>query len=161
MIRILGKIGDDSSLPDLRLNLASSNAAVRDAAARALIDWPTAAPIEDVFDLAKSAESETHRLLALRGFIRMTSLKKFRKPENAVSDLRLALEMSRRPEEKRLALATLPGFACPEALKLAKSFLNDAEVQAEAKAAVEKIEEKPKLTGLYIQRSTRPRTFRV
>jgi len=144
LIRILGKVGDDSSLPDLREALRFPDPVVKDAAVRVLTDWPTATPVEDVYEVAKTAESETHRLLALRGFIRMIALGKFRNPENAVSDLRLALEMSRRPEEKRLVLAALPDFACPEALKLARSFLNDADVKAEAKAAAEAIEEKLK-----------------
>jgi len=144
LIRILAKIGDDSALPLLRQNLMSSEATVKDAAIRAISDWPTAAPVEDVYEIAKKAEGETHRLLALRAFIRLTALSKYRIPENAVSDLRLALEMSRRPEEKRLALAALPDFACPDALRLARSFLNDPDLQAEAKAAVTAIEERLK-----------------
>ena len=144
LIQILGKIGDDSSLPDLREALRFPDPVVKDAAVRAFVDWPTDAPIEDVYEIAKTNESETHRLLALRGFIRMVALGRFRNPENAVSDLRLALEISRRPEEKRLALAALPDFACPEALKLARSFLDDTDVKIEAMAAVEAIEKKLK-----------------
>ena len=144
LIRILGKIGDDASLPDLRREIAVPETAVRDAAIRAIIDWPTAAPVEDVYDLAKSALNETHRLLALRGFIRMTALGKFRIPEYAVSDLKLAFEMARRPEEKRMVLAALPAFACPAALTLAKSLLNNADLAAEAKASVEAIEKRLK-----------------
>jgi len=144
LIRILGKIGDDASLPDLRREIAVPETAVRNAAVRAIIDWPTDAPVEDVYDLAKSALNETHRLLALRGFVRMTALSKFRIPEYAVSDLKLAVEMARRPEEKRMVLAALPAFACPAALTLARSLLNDADLAAEAKAAVEAIEKKLK-----------------
>ncbi|MBN2198869.1 MAG: HEAT repeat domain-containing protein [Candidatus Aminicenantes bacterium] len=144
LVRILGKIGDDSSLPDLRREIAVPETPVRDAAVRALADWPTAEAIEDVFDLAKSALNENHRLLALRGFIRMTALRKYRIPEYAVSDLRLALEMARRPEEKRLVLGVLSEFPCSAALTLAKSQLNNTDLAAEAKAAVAAIEKKLK-----------------
>ncbi len=144
LIRILGKIGDDSSLADLRRELAVPETPVREAAIRALIEWPSAAPIEDVYDLAKSSLNENHRLLALRGFIRMTALGRFRIPEYAVSDLRLAVEMARRPEEKRMVLAALPEFACPAALALARAMLNTPDLAAEAGAAVTAIEKKLK-----------------
>jgi HEAT repeat protein len=144
LIRVLGKIGDDSSLPDLRRALSSADAGVKDAAARAIIGWPTAAPVEDVYEIAKSAGNETHKLLALQGFIRLTALGRYRIPENVVSDLRLAAEMSRRPDEKRLVLAALANFACPDALKLAQSMLGDPDVKAEAQAAVAAIQKRLK-----------------
>ena len=43
LIRILGKIGDDSALPLVRTALSDPNEAVVDAAVRALADWPTIA----------------------------------------------------------------------------------------------------------------------
>jgi HEAT repeat protein len=144
LIRVLGKIGDDSSLPDLRRALSSADTGVKDAAIRAIAGWPTAAPIEDVFEIAKSSGDETHKLLALRGFIRMTALGKYRIPENVVSDLRLAAEISRRPDEKRLVLAALADFACPDGLKLAQSMLGDPDLKAEAQAAVTAIQKRLK-----------------
>ena len=144
LIRVLGKIGDDSSLPALRRALSSADAGVKDAAVRAVIGWPTATPVEDVYELAKSTGNETHKLLALQGFIRMTALGRYRIPENVVSDLRLAAEMSRRPDEKRLVLAALANFACPDALKLAQSMLGDPDLKAEAQAAVTVIQKRMK-----------------
>ena len=45
--------------------------AVKDAAIRALVEWPDAGPIQAVRRLAESADDPTYRILALRGFIRM------------------------------------------------------------------------------------------
>jgi hypothetical protein len=71
-------------------------------------------------------------------------LGKYRIPENVVSDLRLAAEISRRPDEKRLVLAALADFACPDGLKLAQSMLGDPDLKAEAQAAVTAIQKRLK-----------------
>ncbi|MBM3294586.1 MAG: HEAT repeat domain-containing protein [Candidatus Aminicenantes bacterium] len=139
LVRLLGKIGDESSLRAVRQALREADAGVVDAAVRALAGWPTSVPIEDVWDLAKSSADERHRLLALRGFIRMTVLGKHRRPDRVVADLKLAAEAARRPDEKRLVLAALPEFAGSEALALARSIGADPEVKAEAQAAADQV----------------------
>jgi len=140
--RTLGKIGDDSSLPLVRAALRDQNAPIKDAAIRALADWPNPTPREDVLEIAQKSKDLTHQVLALRGFVRMIGLEKYRAPEAAVRSLKTALDLSTRPEEKRLVLGALPDFACPEALALAESLLNVEGVREEAQAAVEKIKEK-------------------
>jgi HEAT repeat protein len=142
LIRVLGKIGDDSSLPLVRKGLKDADPGVADAAVRAITGWPNAVPIEEVWELAKTGGNETQKLLALRGFIRMAASAKFRRPDTVVAELKLAAETARRPEEKRLVLAALPDFATPEALALAQSLLRDPEVKAEAQAAVDRIKKR-------------------
>jgi len=144
LIAVLGRIGDDSALPQIRAGLIDADADVVDAAARALAAWPTGTPIEDVWKIAKTSLNETHRLLALQGFIRITAAAKYRLPETAVGDLKIAAELARRPEEKRLVLAALPAFACDEALELAQTLAADPSVKAEAEAAVKAINERMK-----------------
>ncbi|MGD0781692.1 MAG: HEAT repeat domain-containing protein [Candidatus Aminicenantales bacterium] len=144
LIAVLGRIGDDSALPQVRTGLAEADAGVVDAAVRALAGWPTGTPIEDIWKIAKTSSNETHRLLALQGFIRLTAAAKYRLPGAAVGDLKLASESARRPEEKRLILAALPIFAGPEALELAKTIGADPAVKAEADAAVRAINERMK-----------------
>jgi hypothetical protein len=75
----------------------------------------------------------------------MVGSEKYARPEDAAAALKDAAALAARPEEKRLVLAQLPVFACPEALKLAEGLAADAAVQTEAKAAVDKI--KGKLAG--------------
>jgi HEAT repeat protein len=142
LIRVLGKIGDDGSLPLIRKALGESVPGIVDAAVRALAGWPNAAPIEDVRELARTSADETQKLLALRGFIRMAGLSKGRRPEIAVADFKLAAEMSRRPDEKILILAALPDFASPEALALAQELARDPAVKAEAQAASDRIKKR-------------------
>jgi HEAT repeat protein len=145
LVRLLGRIGDDTSLPLLRAALTDANEETVDAAARALAAWPTSAARDDVIQLAQKARSETHRLLALQGLLRMVRSERYRRPEAAVADLRLVYAFSTRPEERRLILGLLPNFACPEALELAGTLLGESAVKAEAQAAIDKL--KARLSG--------------
>jgi len=136
---ILGRIGDDSSLALLRAALNEESDEIVDAAARAIAGWPTPAARDDMIQLVQKSKIETHRLLALQGFLRMIRSERYRKPEAAVADLRMAYVYSTRAEERKLILGALPNFACPEALELAGVLLGEPAVKAEAQAAIDKI----------------------
>jgi HEAT repeat protein len=139
LLRVLGKIGEDSSLPLVRRALAESDPAVRDAAARALADWPTASARDDVFSIASRASDLTQKVLALRAFVRMVGLEPFRNPEAAAGDLERALGLAARPEEKKLILAGLTSFPCEKSLKLAEALAADPALKSEAEAALARI----------------------
>ena len=139
LIRILGKIGDDSALPLVRTALSDPDAAVVDAAVRALADWPTIAARDDVLDIARTSLALNHRILSIRGYIRMIGLEPNRSPEGAAADLLKVLSVSTRPEEKKLVLGLLGRFPCVTALKTAESLLADPTVAAEAKLAADRI----------------------
>jgi len=141
LLRVLGKIGDDSSLPILRDALRTGNSDVADAAVRALADWPTITPRDDLLQIARNSQNLVHQVLALRAYVRMVGMETYRSPEGAVKSLKEALELAKRPEEKKLILGVLPDFACQDALQLAESLLNVEGVKEEAQAAVDKIKE--------------------
>lgn len=142
LIRVLGKIGEESSLPLVRKALSEGNSDLADAAVRAFCDWPTSAARDDALVVARISANPVHRVLALQAFIRMIELERYRNPVAATSDLASALKLASRPEERKLVLGLLPRFACPEARALAESLLNDPEVRAEAAAAVAGIKER-------------------
>jgi HEAT repeat protein len=139
LIRILGKIGDDSALPLVRTALADPDEAVVDAAVRALADWPTIAARDDVLDIARESIVLNHRILSIRAYIRMIGLEPNRSPEGAAADLLKVLSVSTRPEEKKLVLGLLGRFPCVTSLKTAESLLADPTVAAEAKLAADRI----------------------
>ena len=140
LIRILGKIGDNSDLALIRLALHDENKDIQDAAVRALADWPDLSPKYDLLQIIQETENSTHKILALRAYIRMIEMDKFQSPEGAVLSLETALNLSSRPEEKKLVLGVLPVFSCRKALTLAESLLEDESVQDEARAAIEQIQ---------------------
>ncbi len=139
LIAVLGKIGDDPSLPLVRQALGDAEAGVRDAAVRAAAAWPTAAARYDVLRIARTSPDATHRVLALQGVIRMVGLEPYQEPAAAVSVLKEALSLAGRPDEKRLALAALGRFPCPEGSALAESLASDPEVGGEAEIAAGRI----------------------
>ena len=139
LFHVLGRIGDDSALPLLREALNDPDAEVVDAAVRALAIWPTITAKDDVLQINQATKNEVHEILTLQAFIRLIGLEKFRSPESAVRDLKLAYGLADRPEEKKLVLGALPNFACPEAQELAESLIVFEDIRAEARAALDKI----------------------
>jgi len=139
LLMVLGKIGDDSSLRVLRRALEDQNTEVQEAAARALIEWPTAMARDDVFKIAEASSHPTLQVLAVRAYVRMVGMERFRRPEAAVTSLESVLPLVTRPEEKMAILGILPQFSCQEALALAERFLADDSVAKEAEAAVDRL----------------------
>lgn len=142
LVRILGKIGDDGSLPLLRKFLDSGDARLIDSTVRALADWPTVTARDDLNALARSTSTLTHRVLAVRALVRLIGTETFRRPQGAVESLGEVLRLAERPEEQRLVLGLLTDFACLEGLKMAESLAADSEVGAEARAAISRIRER-------------------
>jgi HEAT repeat protein len=140
LLRVLGKIGDDSSLGVVRRALHDANPAVADAAVRALTDWPTLTARDDVLAIARTTTNPTYKVLAIRAYVRMIGLEPDLRPQGAVAGLQTILGLSDRPEEKKLVLGMLPRFPCEPGLKLAQSLAADPSVEAEAKLAAERIE---------------------
>jgi len=139
LLRVLGKIGDDTSLALIRAALTDPGETVVDAAVRALADWPTGMARDDVYEVARTSFALNHRVLSVRAFIRMIGLEPFRAPDGAVADLLRALAVSPRPEEKKLVLGMLVRFPCVTGLKTAESLLADQSVAEEAKLAANRI----------------------
>ena len=139
LLRVLGKIGDDTSLALIRSALSDKDEGVVDAAVRALADWPTGMARDDVYEVARSSFALHHRVLSVRAFVRMIGLERFRAPDGAVADLLRALAVAPRAEEKKLILGMLVRFPCVSGLKTAESLLADAAVTEEAKLAADRI----------------------
>ena len=97
---------------------------------------------EDLVHIVKTSSDRTHKVLALRAYIRMIGMEPYRSPEDAVGALKEALVWAERPEEQKLILGILPQFSCPDALKLAESLLREKGVEEEAKQAVQQIRKK-------------------
>ncbi len=139
LLRVLGKIGDDSALSLVRAALDDPDEKVIDAAVRALADWPTVAARDDVLEIAETSLALNHRVLSVRAYIRMIGLEPNREPEGVAMDLLNVLSLSPRPEEKKLVLGMLGRFPSVTGLKTAESLLPDPTVAAEAKVAADRI----------------------
>ncbi|MHC4249097.1 MAG: HEAT repeat domain-containing protein [Planctomycetota bacterium] len=135
LLRVLAGIGDARALEVVRAALADRDAGVRDAAVRALSDWADPRAVDALLDVYRTTESEIHRVLVLRGCVRLLSLGK-RSTEDTLSVYGELVRLGRRTDEKKLVLAGLAKVADPGARAVVEPLLSDAAVKAEAEAAL-------------------------
>lgn len=127
LVRLLGQAATPESLAALRAALKSGDSAVRDAAIRTLSEWPDPRPAEDLLALAQTAAAQSHKVLALRGYVRMAGMS-----PNPTAMYARALQLAQRTDDKKLVLAGLGSADSAEALALVERHLGDAALQAEA-----------------------------
>jgi len=141
LLSVLGKIGDEAGLVVLRDALGDKEDKVKDAAVRALSDWPTAAPAADLLKVAQTSENQVHKTLALRGYVRLAGLKSNRPAEETMKMYKDAMALAADVSEKKMVLSGLGSTDSFEAMEMASSYLSDKELKDEAEAAVVKIAE--------------------
>lgn len=139
LVRVASSLGDDRLLPALRQALQSTDASVRDAAIRGLAAWPSAAPLTDLVGLAGHATDSVHRVLALRGAIRLSSQADGRNPEQMVRLVGELMQLAGAAAERKAVLAELGRCPTLAALELAGKYLADPELATEAGVAITQI----------------------
>jgi hypothetical protein len=139
LLSVLGRIGDPAALPVLRDALGDKEERIRDAAVRALSDWPTAAPAGDLLKVVKTSENPVHKTLALRGYVRLIGLESDRPAEETIRMYKEAMALAPGATEKKMVLSGLGNLKSVEALQMAAEYLDNAELKDEAESAVVKI----------------------
>jgi len=141
LLRVLSVLGGDKALQAVLVAAEAGEADIRAAAINALADWPDAAPLEALLDIARlgKAGNAASRALALQGFGRLTGKAKGRKPGDMTRLFAKALALAKSAETKRALLGRLGGVASPAAMKLAVANLTDAAVVNDAGLAAVRI----------------------
>jgi uncharacterized protein len=141
LLSVLGRIGGPAALEAVRGGLASGDEQVRDAAIRALADWPSAEPLEDLLSLAKDADVFVHRVLSLRGYVRLIGVARNLSDEERVRRYAEAMAMAPGEDEKRQILGStaIAEVHTLEALNFALPFLQDQNLSREAADAAIRI----------------------
>jgi HEAT repeat protein len=139
LLRVLGRIGDNSALPTLQTALTSREPEIQDAAVRALADWPTPEPAPDLLKVAQTSDNKVHKALALRGFVRMLALDSNRSADETVGLYKKAMDLAGEAAEKKQVLSGLASVKSPAALSLAAQYLDDLTLHQEAELAAVKI----------------------
>jgi hypothetical protein len=141
LLSILGAVGGEKALASARTALNDSNAEVREAAVRALADWPDSAAAPDLLQLVRSSANTKERDVAFRGYVRLA-----RESEtNSAVKLKMLTEaasLATSTPEKKLVLAGLGDIQTVESLRLVAPHLSDPAVADEAGAVAVKIAEK-------------------
>ncbi len=132
LLPALGLLGGATAREVVAAAMKDSDESVRDAAVRALCNWPDASVGDELLDLARNAQSSAHRIWAVRGFARVIVRQAKEKPEQTLAGLREAMQLATRAEDKRLILSRLTAVRVPDSLTLALSLLDDADLRADA-----------------------------
>ncbi len=127
LVRLLGKPATPKALEAVRAALKDGSADVKDAAVRTLSDWPNAEPAEELLVLARTSTNQIHKVLALRGYVRMAGMS-----DNPTAMYVRAMELAERSDDKKLVLGGLGSADSAQALELVERYLKDKELQNEA-----------------------------
>lgn len=130
LVRALGRIGSDAALPAAKAALADNEADVADEAVRVLAAWPAVQAHPLLLEIARTGAKPAHRILAVRGCIRLAGLEK--DPQAQARMLTAVDPLVQRSDEKKLLLSAWGRLNTPAALEYVVRFVDDATVQMEA-----------------------------
>ncbi|HOX39177.1 MAG TPA: HEAT repeat domain-containing protein [Candidatus Brocadiia bacterium] len=139
VIRALGGIANDKVLAALVKEKDSEQSEARDAAVRALAEWPDARVYATLRDMAIAGKNETQRVLALRGAARVLPLDAARSGPDTVAEFSKLMGAAKKPDERKMVLAGMAELKSLEALNAILPMLKDQTVRMEAAHAVMKV----------------------
>jgi len=142
VLGLLRVVGGAEALAAVKAACKDANAEVQDAAIRALLGWSSAEPAAEVLEIAKTSPNETYKILALRGYVGMIALKDL-PADKKLAMCKEAMNLAKRPDEKKLVLGALGETPHADALKMIEACLDDAPVKNEAANALLKICQSP------------------
>jgi HEAT repeat protein len=142
LLSALARAGGAEALKKIT-ELATSDqvdGSVRDEAVRMISRWPDREAVATLQEIARTTDSQRHKVLAIRGVVRLTS----QDDPPQLDVLEGALKLAPRPVEKRLVLGALGNLGTPEALALVTPLLTDAALAEEAALAAIAVAERIK-----------------
>ncbi|MBN1764617.1 MAG: HEAT repeat domain-containing protein [Sedimentisphaerales bacterium] len=140
LMAVLSRLAGDKALDAVRAQLNSPNKDIKKAAINALGNWPDPTPMNDLWQIAENDDNDTHRILALRGYIKLAALPSDRSYSQSTEIFARAMDSAQRPDEKRLILAALQNIPCFESLELARTCLQEAALKDEAQQLIDKFQ---------------------
>jgi HEAT repeat protein len=131
LIALLPACGNDPALAAAKRERASTDATLREAALRALADWPDATAVDPLLTEAEQATQNNERVLALRGAVRL--LRQASEVSPAIkAQFQKALALARDTNEKKLVISGLADGQHAFAMEMLAPQLDDPAVRAEA-----------------------------
>ncbi len=135
LIRILGTLGDKTSLALFRESLKHEAGEVRLAAIGALAAWDSADVAPDLLAVAAGDQAPACRIAAVRGYVRLAVLPAKRPMPATVTMLTKVVETAKTPRERKAAYTALAAHPTPATLRAAEFYANAAVANGEARAA--------------------------
>jgi HEAT repeat protein len=147
-LHVLASAGGPDALAAVQYAVQDKDETVQDEAVRTLSTWPNNWPedsgvAQPLLALAKSDAKASHQVLALRGYLQYLQSNKQLKNDDKLSKVTEVLPLIKRPEEKRLAIATIGTIPAPAALELLVAFAEVQVVAEDACSAIVKLAGSP------------------
>ena len=131
----LAMVGGDRALQAVLADVGSQDKERQDAAVRALTDWKDAGAAPHLLTLARESTNEVHRVLSLRGYVRLAGEVGRGNVGTGASMLKDAMSVAKTAADKKLVLGGLGKLRDAQALALVAAALDDAELVEEAAVA--------------------------
>lgn len=138
LLRLLGAVGGNEALTVLRQAVASRDEDLRDAAVRALTEWPDSTAAADLVAIVRQPATPAHRVLALRGYVRLVRESSL-DTASKLDHLQSAMDLAQSDDERRLVIGALGDAASVDAMQYVAQQLNRPELADEAGAAAVRI----------------------
>lgn len=156
LLGVLGKIGGEQAWGAVRKAIDDPRLAVKDAAFRALSDWPETTRAQQILELARSAADLTHHVLAIRAAIRLSAMDEQSAVSQRVINLSAIAKAARRADEKRLVVAKLGEIGDSASVAVLLVSASDPELALDAQAALLAVADKlaaskPEIARMAVQ----------
>jgi HEAT repeat protein len=135
LLEAVARVGGAEALALVVADANGTDPARRTAAVKSLADWPDASALDPLLAVAAATPDAKARVLALRGYVRLTGLPADRAPAATVAMLGKAWDIAATADERRLVLSGLGAMRDDAALALIIKALDLEEVREEAAAA--------------------------
>lgn len=143
-LSVLGKIGNTNALIKVRSALKDEDLQVQDSAVRVLTEWHNPEPMGDLLEIAQNSANNIHKVLALRGFIRLAGLDNQRPAAETIKLYGQAMALAENVNEKKMVLSGLSNVKSYSAIEASAGFLGDEQLGEEAAGAIVRIAAKTK-----------------
>ena len=134
LLTLLGQIGGEKAYSTLSTAVRDADETIRDAAIRALAEFPDSRPTEVLLGMSQNATTPVNKIISLRGYVRMIGLTQAA-TEDLVAMCEKAMALATRVEEKRLVLSAASKIPDVKAVAFVSKAAADPQLAAEAKAA--------------------------
>ena len=135
---LLGRLSGAEARRRIDAGLAHADPVVREAAVRALCNWPDATVADQLLAIARDDENRTFQRWALRAYVRVVSVKSDRPDAETLAMLQEAMRLAEHDDDRRLALERAANVRTMEAVRWIATHLDEpALAQAACRALVE------------------------
>ena len=129
-------LGGSAAMQALIEKISSPDAGVKDAAIRALANWPEFAAVNPLLEIAaKPDTSKAHQALVLRGVTRLARSSEQAAAADRIRAAQAVIKTAQRNEEKKDAVAALGSIASAETVAALTPMLTDSVLKADAAQA--------------------------